>query len=349
LMKICGVHDFGWKDLHNPSGKRFKRQLSGAINFMKFLEDRRQLYEELGERREQLFAALEEINKENDMLNDQVQEAKADTDLRCKELEEVENDCDEIRGEISQQNKLQASIRQETTELKKKSNGLIENIATTSYALQEAEAEERKLSARVVKSPERIIVEVDSIKKSMENEKAECLKAEQEAQLCGAKVANVAKAEKEILNIIKILDDTKERKEMYEQVMEEMKGTEENIAATQRKIEEVKETVDYYDDQLRSIEDKISHARRETKLKMDDARTALEASQREYLIVEQDRQEGMARVDAGEADVRAIEKRIEEESKKTDAEIAEMISTYKQFEFVVLKKNEELMKSIGVH
>jgi len=82
---------------------------------------------------------------------------------------------------------------------------------------------------------------------------------------------------------------------------------------------------------------------------MDDAQHALEVSQREYLIVEQDRQEGMARIEAGEADVRALEKKIEEESIKTDAEIAGMISTFKEFEAVVLKKNEELMKAVAVN
>jgi len=349
LMKICGVHDFGWRDLHAPSGKRFKRQLSGAINLMKFLEDRRQLYEELCERREELFAALEEINKENDMLNNQLQDAKADTDQRCKELEEVENDCEEIGGEIAQQNKLQISIRTESTELKKKAKELKDNIATTSYALQEADAELRKLSTQVVQSPERIIVEVSSIKKTLENEKAECRKAEEEAQSCKAKIANVAKTETDIVNVIQIMDEAKDRKVMYEQVLEEIEASEENIALNQKKIAEVKETIEYYDDQLRCMEEKISSEREKAQLDMDDAQHALEVSQREYLIVEQDRQEGMARIEAGEADVRALEKKIEEESIKTDAEIAGMISTFKEFEAVVLKKNEELMKAVAVN
>mmetsp|Transcript_36646 Transcript_36646/g.56091 ORF Transcript_36646/g.56091 Transcript_36646/m.56091 type:complete len:352 (+) Transcript_36646:233-1288(+) len=349
LMKICGVHDFGWRDLHAPSGKRFKRQLSGAINLMKFLEDRRQLYEELCERREELFAALEEINKENDMLNNQLQDAKADTDQRCKELEEVENDCEEIGGEIAQQNKLQISIRTESTELKKKAKELKDNIATTSYALQEADAELRKLSTQVVQSPERIIVEVSSIKKTLENEKAECRKAEEEAQSCKAKIANVAKTETDIVNVIQIMDEAKDRKVMYEQVLEEIEASEENIALNQKKIAEVKETIEYYDDQLRCMEEKNSSEREKAQLDMDDAQHALEVSQREYLIVEQDRQEGMARIEAGEADVRALEKKIEEESIKTDAEIAGMISTFKEFEAVVLKKNEELMKAVAVN
>lgn len=43
------VHDFGWKDLHAPTAKRFRCQLSAAINMAKFREDQLKLYAELNE------------------------------------------------------------------------------------------------------------------------------------------------------------------------------------------------------------------------------------------------------------------------------------------------------------
>lgn len=46
-MKACGIHDFGWKDLHYPTAKRFRSQLSAAINMAKFREDQLKLYAEL--------------------------------------------------------------------------------------------------------------------------------------------------------------------------------------------------------------------------------------------------------------------------------------------------------------
>ena len=47
FMKVCGLTDFGWKDLHAPTSKRFRRQLSGSINFARFREERMSLYDEL--------------------------------------------------------------------------------------------------------------------------------------------------------------------------------------------------------------------------------------------------------------------------------------------------------------
>jgi hypothetical protein len=38
-LRICGYHEFGFKDLAAPQAKRFRRQLSALINFLKYRED----------------------------------------------------------------------------------------------------------------------------------------------------------------------------------------------------------------------------------------------------------------------------------------------------------------------
>jgi kinetochore protein Nuf2 len=38
-LRICGYNEFGFKDLAMPQVKRFKRQLSALINFLKYRED----------------------------------------------------------------------------------------------------------------------------------------------------------------------------------------------------------------------------------------------------------------------------------------------------------------------
>ena len=48
-MRICGVYDFGLKDFFIPTPKRFRIQLSAAINLAKFREDQLKLYAELNE------------------------------------------------------------------------------------------------------------------------------------------------------------------------------------------------------------------------------------------------------------------------------------------------------------
>ena len=49
FMQICGINDFGWRDLHAPTAKRLRDQLSGAINMAKYREDELKVYAELNE------------------------------------------------------------------------------------------------------------------------------------------------------------------------------------------------------------------------------------------------------------------------------------------------------------
>ena len=38
-LRICGYYEFGFKDLASPQPKRFRKQLSAIINFLKYRED----------------------------------------------------------------------------------------------------------------------------------------------------------------------------------------------------------------------------------------------------------------------------------------------------------------------
>lgn len=48
-LRTCGVYDFSWKDLHAPTAKRLRWQLSAFINLAKFREDQLPIYSELNE------------------------------------------------------------------------------------------------------------------------------------------------------------------------------------------------------------------------------------------------------------------------------------------------------------
>lgn len=339
LMRICGLDDFGWKDLHAPTSKRFRKQLSGMINLAKYRMDRLQVYADLNEQRDELLAGLQEVNDENAMLNKHLEETKIDTDIKWKEIEEVETDCEEIEREIAQQNKLQASIRQESTDLKKKANELKDKIATAALALQETQAEERKLSSQVVRSPARIKRETMEATKSLETERKECANVEGETQVVKTKIENVLKAESDVVQATKMMGEVKEAKAKYSSVLEEVQTSKAKIAENERKAAEFVEEREAQERELYRVEEKVSHMRKQGKLKMDAAQDALVNLQADLVMVEKDRREGMARVEAHEAEVRAIEAEIEEEKQRTDSEISEIIGTFEKLEQVVKEQD----------
>jgi kinetochore protein Nuf2 len=128
LMGICGVHDFGMKDFHSPTAKKFRRQLSGAINLAKFREDRLETYALLQQdvsttniitfelsllqifgfahsciylyllkmKRNDVSVALQQAAEENELLTNQLEESKEEDSERLQQMDEVENDCAEV-------------------------------------------------------------------------------------------------------------------------------------------------------------------------------------------------------------------------------------------------------------
>ena len=150
MMAICGIPDFGIRDITNPNHKRLRRQLSGIINFAKFREERLQMYGELNMQREGVMDKLRQVQEDNGSLNGQLEQLRQQSAGEVKIIEEVEKECGEIEGKIGTLNKEQAAIRHESGELKKQANDLKDRNATISIAIQEGEADEKRLGGQIV-------------------------------------------------------------------------------------------------------------------------------------------------------------------------------------------------------
>jgi hypothetical protein len=74
---------------------------------------------------------------------------------------------------------------------------------------------------------------------------------------------------------------------------------------------------------------------------------ALEMVKTQLLSVEKDRRDGMARVEAGETEVRDLEAAIELARVKTQEEIQSMIAEYHKTEKLYLARNNKYMAAIG--
>mmetsp|Transcript_10111 Transcript_10111/g.17899 ORF Transcript_10111/g.17899 Transcript_10111/m.17899 type:complete len:86 (+) Transcript_10111:3-260(+) len=81
-------------------------------------------------------------------------------------------------------------------------------------------------------------------------------------------------------------------------------------------------------------------------MKMVAVQDRLDIAKEQLLIVEKERREGMARVEAGESEVRALEAQMKAEQVKTEEEIADMIAEYKRLEDAFFKRNEKRMMAV---
>jgi len=347
-LRICGYYDFGFKDLASPQPKRFRRQLSAMINFLKYREDMGHLEAQALEEREELFAALDEVTENHMTLKENLEEARAINHEKMLQREEAEAECKEMEGEIAQQNKIQASIRQETYLLKKSANELKDQIANLSIALREVQAEERQLSKEIVHSPDRIKVDLADATRKLEKVKKSIVDTQRERTLVQQKAEHATSAEESVKRIMSVMEDMETRVQEYELVVEDLEDVQNKLEGMEHVLEGKKAEKDSQGRQLKAVEkrkaDTISMLTRALQTSQNDLDTAVN----QLGVVESERLEGIDRIESSEQRVDEIKSRIEREKKNAEEEIAKRIASFQKFEKMYWDKEQVLQSSLVV-
>jgi chromosome segregation ATPase len=293
-----------------------------------------------------LVQAVEEINQENAHLKEQKDLAVRESKAICQEMEEVKRECEELEIEIARKNTQQAAAREEAAALKKTATDLKDQVATAVWALQEADAEEEKLRIQVVTSPDRRKSELLVRKERLRKVKEECNNLEKAVQDCKTKVVNAMQALQDLATTKTVLDDLQEEAGRHTELVRRNDETRKRFQANEKKTGEVLTMIVEATRQLARVEEKIEHQRKQHILHIDAAQEALDKAKLQLHRVEKDRREVMARIAAGEAEVRSIEAAINDELAKTDFEIQTVVAQYKTVETVYLKRNQERMDAL---
>ncbi|CAJ1936457.1 unnamed protein product [Cylindrotheca closterium] len=345
-MTICGVFDFSLKDLYVPRKDRLRTQLSALINMAKFREEQLKMYAELNEPRAQYLSELALRHEENKELEAHREEAMAKNYEVMEEMDKIVSECDELEAEISRRNKGQREARLLVENLKKEGVVLNDKFQSAKWTLEEARNEAEQLMAQVVSSPDRRKEELLRKRERLEKAKAEVRNLQELIQTNKANTIIVQQSVKEIEEAMELQKQVIEEAERYEESMGEVQKTMKEVEENNEKIQELTEKADESERALLRVEEKLAHMRKQSKMKMEAAQDRLEIAKEQLVQVEKERREGMARVNAGEAEVQALKAKMEEEQIKTNKEIDAMIEEYKKAESVFMARNERRMQVI---
>lgn len=290
---------------------------------------------------------MEELNVENAQLAEHLDQTAGDSQIKYSEMEQVITDCQELEMEIARNNKLQAAAREEAAAFKKQANDLKDQLATAQWALQEAEAEEEALRSKIVSSPDRRKMDLAAKKERLERDKEECSDLQMQIQDCKTKAMHVQQATKDMQSVLVVLEELQLEFSRYEQLVRQSEETIEKIEANEKKAADILEETEETERYLHRSEEKIVHQRKQHKMQVEASHDALEMVKSQLLAVEKDRRDGMARVEAGETEVRALEAAIGLARVKTQEEIQTMIAEYNETEKLYLARNNKRMTAIG--
>ena len=158
-----------------------------------------------------------------------------------------------MEAEIAQQNKIQASIRQETYLLKKSANELKDQIANLSIALRELQAEERQLSKEIVHSPDRIKVDLANATQTLEKVKKSILETQRERDTVQTQITNTTLAEEALKRIMIVMEEMGTRVHEYELVVEDLEDVQNRLEGAQHALEEKRGEKEAQERQLMAV------------------------------------------------------------------------------------------------
>jgi kinetochore protein Nuf2 len=346
FMKTCGITDFSWKDFHYPTAKRLRCQLSAIINMAKFREEQLLLYEQLNEPRTELLEVLEKLHSENEELRGQLQAVLAESSIKMEEFDKVAKECQELESEIARSNKLQASKREEATLLKKELMTLKDELASAAWTLQETLAEEEVLKGQIVTSPDRRKRELHDKKFNLEKEKEETRRLQQEISNGKAAMIRLQQAIKNLQETMILQRLVLDEASKCDEIKSKAEKTTKEVEANHAKTLEIGDSIEEAERSLFRLEDKLSHMRKQSKMKMDAVQDRLDIAKEQLIIVEKERRDGMSRVEAGEAEVRALKEQMKKEKEQTEEDISILITAYRKLEEQFYKRNERRLAAI---
>ena len=295
----------------------------------------------------ELLRALEEVNEENRQLSSQFEAMQIESDSKFQKMEEVQQECDELEKEIAKSNKILAAKREESTELEKRHNDLNGQLAMVSLALQEAHAEYEMLQTQIVSSPERKKRELQDIKAALEHERQEIKALDEAIQKNRLKKIHISQATKDVLEVTIMVKDALETTKKRRQMQEQLDKIRNDKKAIIKKTAALTEQLVEREGDLKRLEEKRVHNRKQGKVKMDAAEKKRDQAKARLLKAEKDYLDHLALVEAWKLKVETIQASIEQERLEHQAKVKGMIAEYRETERTVLEQNARLMAAIG--
>jgi len=306
--------------------------LSALINFMRYRQDKEEILETTLSEREEMFNALDEVMDDHEALKQHLGEAKNLNHEKQLEQEEAEAECKEMEMELAQQNKIQASIRQETLVLKKNANQLKDEIDTLSITLRELQAEERQFSAKVVHSPEKIKMELAEANKELENVKKMMVENDDKRKSLQMDIERLIENDKSVENAFRAVVGSDERMQKYEVVVEDREGIENELEFAEGSLNDMMKQQDEHSKQVDLAERNRINLTTKLKNELENAEREHSEAFEKLGIVEGEMLDRIAKIEDSQKRVEEIETNIKEEKLMENEWIADKIESFRKFE-----------------
>lgn len=263
MMEVCGITKFCIKDFLCPLPKRFQKILSGVVNFAKFKEDRLTLLTELESSKVSLVEKLLSVKEKNETLSKRALLLRDQTAEENDLIFKIEGDCKDIENKISTLNIQQASIREESTQLKISNNKLKDEISLKTMELEDLAESKKKLSGQIVTSPEKFRKQIIDVGQSLKAEQNDAKAAEKKIRELLAWISNVDEAQTDVSAALESVHDLRMEVEKQKSVLCDIDNLRQSLQSKKQVLSELDQNVLYINKQVYRTDEKLQLIRKQ--------------------------------------------------------------------------------------
>ncbi|KAI0034709.1 Nuf2 family-domain-containing protein [Vararia minispora EC-137] len=337
------IPDFSTKDVVLPESKRTRLIFSAFINFVNFSE---QHADEISRIREEAEHAAKERERQVDDLGRirgeiaGIQCQRARDEPRANVLRQ-ENAA--ITAELIAMQELQTRVLAEIDALKSEKSSLLQRKESLSGDTALAADTVARTRSRVVKSPERLRRNIDTMGASQAEDKRTLTSQEVKVRDLQAKANALLAIEKGVRDCIEHVQIVDKEMRMLENAARERADT--RGALEERRIErtELELKLERAQNQLSKAQEKLERAQRDLDERRRAGQETIERLQHEYEVMASERKDNEMQVEELRQQANEIERKIADHLKAGSSELDELLSEY----YAVQRENEIYMETLA--
>jgi len=346
LMFTCGVGDFSRSDIISPQPKRLRKQLSALINFVKFHEERMELYGRITAARDEYLDRLQVVTQENQQLQTQLEDLREETKVQREEISSLDEAIANTSKQINEKNQEQSSLRQQCQELKKVNAGLKEQLGEAGLERGNASAEIRKLQSQVVHSPERVRREMHESQRALQQERREGEAAEQAALVATTATKVVDEANLKVQEALAVAEEVAEHTSKWHDTVGQIKAKEAKTAVNRKEASEVMETALDVERQNARLQDKLQHLQAQGESKQRAAADLNEQGRAKLIEQQRKRRDVDSKISDEERAAEVLEKQIQAQHSLHESRRQELQGAWKALEHSLHLHREAMVQAM---
>ena len=346
MMKICGVEDFSMRDISHPDPKRFRRQLSGILNFAKFREERMSMLLEITGKREEALNNLRRVQLENEKLTDRLATLRLQTQNEASEIAALDEEVLELEKEIEANNRKQVDLREDIQQLKSFNTSLKEGLSARQNQVEEAQEAKKKLTSLVVSSPARFRKQLSDAEKTLKMEEEDAEDAEAKVSQFVTWINGMEETQTQVKGALESITALQNEAERENKMKKELKNVQELVAEKREALQSLDQNVHHISRQAGRTDEKLKHLRKQCSDQNEESQAGMETLHKQLLEAENERVSLKSALDRGERDVINLEREAEAEAQLMEQEKSDMIQSYQRLEKVVIGHLRSLREAV---